>query len=152
MWNFSQLLGIFLVEVLHIIYIGFNWTVFQGLNVFGSPFTLDPFQIDWWAHKADFEEEMEQHDESSGYGSETSSLVEEGSLIHASHASGVFFKSSPSICTKLNYWAGDWNLVFIVIHFALNQCSPCSKVFTSKVLTKTPYDQMCWDFFGLPKS
>ena len=29
--------------------------------MFGSPFTLDPFQIDWWAHKADFEEEMEQY-------------------------------------------------------------------------------------------
>ena len=31
------------------------------MTVFGSPFTLDPFEIDWWAHKADFEEEMEQH-------------------------------------------------------------------------------------------
>ena len=29
--------------------------------MFGSPFTLDPFQNDWWAHKADFEEEMEQY-------------------------------------------------------------------------------------------
>jgi len=33
----------------------------EGFTVFGSPFTLDPFGIDWWAHKADFEEEMEQH-------------------------------------------------------------------------------------------
>lgn len=32
----------------------------EGLTVFGSPFTLDPFGIDWWAHKADTEEEMEQ--------------------------------------------------------------------------------------------
>ena len=29
--------------------------------MFGSPFTLDPFHIDWWAHKADSEEEMEQY-------------------------------------------------------------------------------------------
>ena len=29
--------------------------------MFGSPYTLDPFNIDWWAHKADFEEEMEQY-------------------------------------------------------------------------------------------
>jgi len=35
--------------------------VIEGLTVFGSPYTLDPFKIDWWAHKADFEEEMEQY-------------------------------------------------------------------------------------------
>ena len=29
--------------------------------MFGSPFTLDPFKIDSWAHKADFEEDMERH-------------------------------------------------------------------------------------------
>lgn len=33
----------------------------KGLTVFGSPYTMDPFHLDWWAHKANFEEEMEQY-------------------------------------------------------------------------------------------
>ena len=46
--------------------------------------------------KANLEKDMGPGDESSGYGSDTSSLVEEGSLNYTSYESGVFFMSSPS--------------------------------------------------------
>ena len=46
--------------------------------------------------KATLEEDMEHWDESSGYGSDTSSLVEEGSPNYASHETGVIYLTSPS--------------------------------------------------------
>lgn len=31
----------------------------RGIKIFGSPYTLDPFKLDWWAYKADNETQME---------------------------------------------------------------------------------------------